>query len=407
MPAGTLAKLKIAFLYGADAVYAGTPDMSLRAKSDFPVEELREGIEFARNLGKKVYLTLNLFSHNKDADKLESFVKTIKILEPNGIIISDPGIFKYVKKEIPNIPLHVSTQANVCSWLTVDFWKSLGASLCVLGREVSFNEALEIRQKCRDIKLEIFVHGAMCVSYSGRCLMSSFMAGRSANKGACAHSCRWKYKSKLVLEEEKRPGEYFELHEDEKGSYILNSKDLCLMPVLDKILSAGFDSLKIEGRHKTEYYVAQTARVYRKAIDDYFENPKNWNPQFYMRELFTLQSRGYTLGFFNGTPDNSAQDYIDTSSRGDWRCAGTVKSFKDGQIEIEVKHKLKKGDKIEILTPSKFEPVEIVLDKIYDCLAKKEVLEINPGKTEQTAKILIPPGTEKSFQEHSQIRIKI
>jgi putative protease len=308
LPAGSLTKLKTAFLYGADAVYAGIPEMSLRAKSKFPLEEMDKGIFFAHNLGKKVYLTLNLFSHNKDISKLEDFAKTIKILKPDGIIISDPGIFQYVKKEIPNIPLHISTQANVCSWLTVDFWKSMGASLCVLGREVSFSEIKEIREKCKDIKLEMFIHGAMCISYSGRCLMSAFMAARSANQGACAHSCRWKYKSKLLLEEELRPGEYLEMEEDDKGAYILNSKDLCLMPKLDKIISSGIDSLKIEGRNKSEYYVAQTARVYRKAIDDYFDNSESWSPDKYMKELITLQNRGYTLGFLTVSLSRKLRD---------------------------------------------------------------------------------------------------
>jgi putative protease len=193
--------------------------------------------------------------------------------------------------------LHISTQANVCSWFTIDFWKNMGASLCVLGREVSFSEIKEIREKCKDIKLEMFIHGAMCISYSGRCLMSAFLASRSANQGACVHSCRWKYKSKLLFEEELRPGEYLEMEEDDKGTYILNSKDLCLMPKLDKIISAGIDSFKIEGRNKSEYYVAQTARVYRRAIDDYFDNSESWYPIKYTKELFTLQNRGYTLGF--------------------------------------------------------------------------------------------------------------
>ena len=244
----------------------------------------------------------------------------------------------------------------------------------------------------------------MCVSYSGRCLMSAFMAARSANAGACAHSCRWKYKGTLIMEEEKRPGEYYELHEDERGSYILNSKDLCLMPVFDKILSAGFDSFKIEGRNKSEYYVAQTARIYRKAIDDYFKNPEGWKSDLYIGELATLQNRGYTLGFFNGIPDDSAQDYEDIASRGDWRCAGAVRSYENGQIEIDIKHKLKTGDEIEILTPLQFEPVKVVIDKLYDCKSKKEVPEVNPGVPGQFAKILVPKG---DYPEHTQIRIKI
>ena len=407
LPAGSLLKLKTAFLYGADAVYAGTPEMSLRAKSNFPLEDMEEGISFARAAGKKTYLTLNLFSHNRDIDRLENWTKTIKHLAPDGIIVSDPGIFQYVKKEIPGMPLHISTQANVCSRLTVDFWKNMGADLCVLGREVSFDEAKEIRKKCEGIKLEIFIHGAMCISYSGRCLMSAFMASRSANHGACAHSCRWKYKSRLVLEEELRPGEYLEMEEDEHGSYILNSKDLCLMPKLDKILLAGFDSLKIEGRNKSEYYVAQTARVYRKAIDDYFENPAGWNADIYMEELSTLQNRGYTLGFFDGVPGQDAQDYKDTTSRSKWRNAGIVKDNKGGFLTVEIKNKLKKGDAVELLSPYQFKPVEVVLNNIYDCETGGLVSEIAPGKTNQSFKMPIPEKEAALFPQNTILRIKL
>jgi putative protease len=406
LPAGSLSRLKTAFLYGADAVYAGIPEMSLRAKSKFPLEEMEELISFAHNLGKKVYLTLNLFSHNKDIVRLESFAKTLKTLCPDGIIISDPGIFQYIKKEIPQIPIHISTQANVCSWLTVDFWKNLGALLCVLGREVSFSEAAEIREKCKDIKLEIFIHGAMCISYSGRCLMSAFMASRSANQGACAHSCRWKYKSKLLLEEEMRPGEYLEMEEDDNGAYILNSKDLCLMPKLDKIISIGIDSFKIEGRNKSEYYVAQTARVYRKAIDDYFNNPDDWQSDKYMKELITLQNRGYTLGFFDGVPGQEAQEYVDTASKSDYRNAGVVRKNANGMLTIELRHKLKKGDEIEILSPFQFEPAKIVLNKIYNKDNDCSVEKLAPGKVNQSVKIPVD-GDLSIFPENTVIRIKI
>jgi putative protease len=406
LPAGSFIKLKTAFLYGADAVYAGIPEMSLRAKSKFPLEDMEEGISFAHNLGKKVYLTLNLFSHNKDISRLEGFAKTIKILNPDGIIISDPGIFQYIKKEIPNIHIHISTQANVCSWLTVDFWKNMGASLCVLGRELSFPEVKEIREKCNDIKLEMFIHGAICVSYSGRCLMSAFMASRSANQGACAHSCRWKYKSKLLLEEELRPGEYLEMEEDDKGTYILNSKDLCLMPKLDKIVNIGIDSFKIEGRNKSEYYVAQTSRVYRKAIDDYFDNPKSWSPGKYMQELITLQNRGYTLGFFDGVPGQEAQGYDDTVSKSDYRNAGVVKDNTNEFLTIELRHKLKKGDEIEILSPFKFEPIKVVLSEIYNRDNNRLVDEIAPGKANQSVKIPVK-GDLSLFPENTIIRLKI
>jgi len=405
LPAGSLLKLKTAFLYGADAVYAGIPEMSLRAKSKFPLKEMEEGILLAHKSGKKVYLTLNLFSRNRDIPHLENFLKTLKILCPDGIIISDPGVFQYVKKEIPQIPIHISTQANACSWLTVNFWKNLGADLCVLGREISFFEAKEIRERCKDIKLEFFIHGAMCISYSGRCLLSAFMASRSANQGLCAHSCRWKYKSKLLLEEELRPGEYLEMEEDDKGSYVLNSKDLCLMPKLDKILKTNFDSLKIEGRNKSEYYVAQTARVYRKAIDDYFDNPDGWQPRKYMEELAILQNRGYTLGFFGGMPGEESQNYIDTSSKSSYRNAGIVKNNADGFLTIELRHKLKKGDEIELLSPFQFVPVKLTLNEIYNKDNNLPVEEIAPGKANQSIKIPFR-GDVSAFPENTMARIK-
>jgi putative protease len=301
--------------------------------------------------------------------------------------------------------LHISTQANICSWRTAQFWQNQGASLCVLGREVSFKESLQIREKCPSLKLEIFVHGSMCISYSGRCLLSSFMASRSANAGLCAHSCRWKYKSKLLLEEEMRPNEFLELYEDENGSYILNSKDLCLMPKLDKILCSNFDSLKIEGRNKSQYYIAQTARAYRKAIDDYFDNPKSWNAQKYMDELNTMQNRGYTTGFFDGIPNGLDQDFKDASSKSDWQNAGIVKSFKDNLLEIEVKNKIQKGDIIELLSPYQFEPIKITIDKIYDSSNSAIVPSISAGKTNQCAKIPIKDAS--LFPQYTIIRKKV
>jgi putative protease len=407
LPAGTLDSLQTAFIYGADAVYAGVPGMSLRAQSKFSLDDIYKGIKFAHSMDKKVYLAVNLFSHNDDMEKLEKIIPVIKEISPDGIIVSDPGIFIYLKKELPKIPLHISTQANICSWMTVKFWKDLGADLCVLGRETSFREACLIRKKSPDIKLEIFIHGAMCISYSGRCLLSTFMAQRNANAGNCAHSCRWKYKSKLILEEELRPGENLEMFEDDRGSYILNSKDLCLMPKLSEILSAGFDSLKIEGRNKSRYYIAITARTYRKAIDDYFKNPNDWRADIYMDELLTLQNRGYTVGFFDGIPSSNAQDYLDTSSKSLWRNAGIVigSDKKKGLLEILLRHKLKKGDKIEILSPYDFKPVEIIINKMIDGLNQKEAEELSAGKINQSVKI--PMDNLSRFPKNTVVRIKI
>lgn len=405
LPAGSLTKLKTAVLYGADAVYSGTPDLSLRARSSFPLEQLREGIEFVHNNGKKIYLTLNLFSHNKDIDRLSTFVNTIKDLNPDGVIISDPGVFQFVHERIPKLPIHISTQANVSSYLTVDFWKKMGASQCVLARETSFSEIKEIKQKCSDIRIEMFIHGAMCISYSGRCLISAFMASRSANQGACAHSCRWKYK--MYLEEELRPGEYYPIEQDDKGTYFFNSKDLCLMPKLNEILDAKIDSLKIEGRTKSEYYVAQTARIYRRAIDDYYKNPLQWNSDPYMKELETLQNRRYTLGFFNGVPDDSAQDYNDTGSRSDYRNCGFVREVKDNVVILELRHKLSKGDEIEVLSPYRFEPYKLKIDDMKIAGTKKIVDTLSPGQSNIAVELTIPKEDIKLFPVLTIARKKI
>ena len=405
LPAGSLTKLKTAILYGADAVYSGTPDLSLRARSSFPLEQLKEGIEFVHNNNKKIYLTLNLFSHNKDIDRLSVFVNTIKDLNPDGVIISDPGVFQFVHDRIPKLPIHISTQANVSSYLTVDFWKKMGASQCVMARETPFFEIKEIKQKCPDIRIEMFIHGAMCISYSGRCLISAFMASRSANQGACAHSCRWKYK--IYLEEELRPGEYYPIEEDDKGTYFFNSKDLCLMPKLNEILDAKIDSLKVEGRTKSEYYVAQTARIYRKAIDDYYENPQSWNSEKYMKELETLQNRRYTLGFFNGVPNDSAQDYNDTGSRSDYRNCGFVREIKDNVIILELRHKLSKGDEIDLLSPYRFEPYKLKINEMKLAGTRKVVDTLSPGQSNIAVDIEIPKQDINLFPVLTIARKKI
>ncbi len=387
LPAGNLSKLKTAMLYGADAVYAGTPSMSLRTKSGFGIEELKEGAKLLQQNGKKLYLTLNLFAHNKDSSKLPEFVKVINEINPDGVIVADPGIFSYLKKHT-NTELHISTQANVCSSLAVDFWKDQGASLCVLAREVSYDELKEIKENCKDIKIEAFIHGAMCMTYSGRCLLSNFMAERGANQGSCAHSCRWNYKLKckineerlfelglndqnkelfdFVLEEEFRKDEYYAIEEDEFGSYILNSKDLCLMPALDDYLKIGVDSLKIEGRNKSDYYVAITSRAYRMAIDSYYKNPEEWDYKPHLEELYSLQNRGYTMGFHNGRVTNLAFNYNRTRSLSNYLYCGMIKdSFSDHFI-IEVKNQIKKGDILEIVPAFDIAPIRFRLNEIKD-----------------------------------------
>ncbi len=410
VPAGSIEKLKVAVHYGADSIYIGTPDLSLRTQSQFTLEELIDAIEYAHSYGKRVYLTLNLFSHNKDIEKLPTFVDTIKKAEPDGVIIADPGVFSFVKKHAPDLDLHISTQANICSSLTVDFWKDQGADLCVLAREVSFQELKEIREKCQNIKLEVFVHGAMCMTYSGRCLLSNFMSERGANQGNCAHSCRWNYKLKMrlkdgtiqeleindqnkdlfefLLEEETRLGDFMPFEEDVRGSYILNSKDLNLMPKLDEYLSLGVDSFKIEGRNKSIYYVAIAARAYRMAIDDWYKDPENWSADKYLTELDTLSNRGYTIAFHEGRLKNLSHNYLNTKSTSEWEFAGMISEWYDDFIVVDVKNRLVSGDVFEFVPPAPLDTIFLRLYEFIDFNKNDQIKQVmNPG---HNPKIKIP-----------------
>ena len=405
LPAGSLVKLKTALLYGADAVYAGTPDMSLRTQSKFSLEELKEGIDLVHAVGKKIYLTLNLYIHNEEAEKLPQFVNTLKKLMPDGVLVADPGVFYYLKENAPELNRFVSTQANICSAQTVKFWQSMGAKLCVLGREVTFEEMKEIRKLCPDVALECFMHGAMCMSYSGRCLISNFLADRSANKGKCAHCCRWHYKMHIrlkdgtvkeliindenkdnfeyLLEEYFRPGEYYEVVEDEHGSYILNSKDMCLMPRLNDLLDIGMDSLKVEGRNKTEYYAGVVARAYRQAIDDYYANPKIWNPDKYMPELMTLQNRGYCLGFHDGKITNISQNYEYTRTLGEWLFAGSIVEWQGDDAIFELRNYIESGETIEFLIPHGLDNLRLILTEFEDANTGEITPKVSAGQGKQ------------------------
>lgn len=410
LPAGSLTKLKTAILYGADAVYAGTPDLCLRSQSKFSLEELKEGIKFVHSKGKKIYLTLNLFMHNRDVEKLPVFVETLSHLKPDGVLIADPGVFQFVKDNAPDLNLFVSTQANICSWPAVRFWQNQGAKLCVLGREVTYAEMKEIREKCPDILLECFMHGAMCMSYSGRCLISNYLADRSANQGKCAHCCRWHYKLHLrlkdgtikeliidennkdsfefLLEEEFRPGEYYEVVEDDHGGYMLNSKDMCLMPRLPDLLSIGIDSLKVEGRNKTEYYAGIVARTYRQAIDDWYNAPENWDYTKYMDDLNTLQNRGYCLGFHDGKLTNISQNYEYTRTLGDWLFAGSIVEWQNDDAIFEIRNYINSGEFIEFLIPGTLENLRLTLPEFEDAETGEITPKVSAG---QGKKIRIRP----------------
>ncbi len=432
MPAGSLERLKVAVLYGADAVYLGTPDMSLRTKSRFSLEEVKEGITYAHAHGVRVYLTLNLFTHNKDVPKLDDYIETLKDIRPDGVIVADPGVFAYLKKNAPEFNLHISTQANVCSYITVDFWKDAGAELVVMAREVTFNELEEIRERCQDVKIETFVHGAMCMTYSGRCLLSNFMSERGANQGNCANSCRWQYKVHLrlndgtlkelhlseenmemfefVLEEGYRPGDLLPIEEDSRGSYILNSKDMCMMPKLNDYLRIGIDSLKVEGRNKSPYYIAVVANAYRRAIDDYYADPENWSPREYMKELETVSNRGYTLAFHDGRLKNYAHNYDNTKSMASWEFAGIIREARDDGFVVELKNRLEAGEVMEFLSPITRQTVFLRLYEFQIDGDDETVTVVNAG---QKRHIFIPytafdrenpDDMRKNFPAYSVIR---
>lgn len=350
VPASSLEVLKTAVRYGADAVYIGGEVFGLRAKAkNFSLEEMKEGVEFAHRYNVKVYVTANILAHNSDIEPVKAYFNDLKKVKPDALIIADPAIFTIAKEMLPDMELHISTQANNTNYGTYNFWHSLGAKRVVSARELSISEIKDIRNHIPDdLEIESFVHGAMCISYSGRCLLSSFMAGRDANKGACTHPCRWKY----AVVEESRPGQYMPVEENERGTYIFNSKDLCMIDHIPELVDAGIDSFKIEGRMKTALYVATVARTYRMAIDDYFENPKKYEENIpkYKTLISQCTYRQYTTGFFFGKPDETTQIYDCNVYERDYVYLGiSGEPLEDGSFVIEQKNKFCVGDKIEIM----------------------------------------------------------
>ena len=309
VPASSLEVLKVAVMYGADAVYIGGEMYGLRAKAkNFSKEDMKAGIDFAHQHGKRVFVTANITAHNRDLDGVRVYFEELKEMEPDALIISDPGVFAIAKQVCPGTEVHISTQANNVNYMTYLFWQQQGAKRVVSARELSLEEIKQIRQNIPDgLEIETFVHGAMCISYSGRCLLSNYFTGRDANLGACTHPCRWKY----YIMEESRPGEYLPVEENERGTYIFNSKDLCMIEHIPDLVEAGIDSFKIEGRMKTALYVADVARTYRQAIDDYFQSPSLYESrkEYYMQEISKCTYRQFTTGFFYGPATHDTQIY--------------------------------------------------------------------------------------------------
>lgn len=351
-PAGNLEKLKMAITYGADAVYIGGEEYNLRAYADnFTFEQMKEGVEFAHYRGKKVYVTLNIIPHNHDLHGIEEYIKEISTLKPDGVIVSDPGVIEMVKELEPEINIHISTQANNVNWRTVLFWYKLGAKRVILARELSLDEIREIRDKVpEDLELEIFIHGAMCISYSGRCLLSSYLTGRDANLGMCTHPCRWKY----YLMEETRPGQYFPVFENERGTFIFNSKDLCMLQHIPEIMKTGVTSFKIEGRMKSSYYVATVVKAYRQAIDEYVKNPEAYKfKQEWMEEVSKVSHRDFSTGFYFGKPGFADYEYRSSAYIRKYDFVGLVLDYneKDKTALIEQRNRIFVGDEVEVVPP--------------------------------------------------------
>ena len=353
IPASSLEVLKTAVIFGADAVYIGGEAFGLRAKAkNFSMEDMKEGIQFAHEHNVRVYVTANILAHNGDLPGVEEYFKELKEIGPDALIISDPGVFMIAKRVCPEIEIHISTQANNTNYGTYRFWHELGAKRVVSARELSMKEIKEIRSNIPDdLEIETFVHGAMCISYSGRCLLSNDFTGRDANQGACTHPCRWKY----AVMEESRPGEYLPVYENERGTYIFNSKDLCMIGHIPDLIDAGIDSFKIEGRMKTALYVATVARTYRKAIDDYLKDPVLYekNMPWYLDQISNCTYRQFTTGFFYGKPDSEAQIYDSNTYVKEYTYLGIVGGTnEEGLYRIEQRNKFSVGETIEIMKPN-------------------------------------------------------
>lgn len=396
-PAGSFEKAKIAFMYGADAVYCGTPKLSLRSRSEVDDDDLFKTVEYAHSLGKKVYAAINIYAWDESYEEIKTQAKVLNDLRVDGIIISDGGVVDAVKEVAPDVEIHISTQANTVSWHACNFWYKNGAKRIVLGRELNKEQLKEImKNKPEDLSIEIFGHGALCFGYSGRCFLSEFLAGRSGNLGDCAQSCRWAYN--VYVEETNNPGNLMPVETDDKGTYIFSSKDLCLIAEIPEIVDMEIDSLKIEGRLKTEYYLATVINAYRNAIDDYIKNPEGYNPEKYLVELEKTKTRGLTTFYFNDRNNKDFQDYSGRQYNSFYEFGGKViESLTDNKVLIEIRNKLSIGDTLELIVPGQIEPVVFNIDQLWNDETGEEIDTVNPGKAEQKVILKIPCKVEKDW----------
>lgn len=397
-PAGSFEKAKVAFMYGADAVYCGTASLSLRSRAEVDDNDLEKTIKYAHSIGKKVYAALNIYAWDTNYEEIEKQVKMLDDVHVDAIIASDGGVIQKIREIAPNIEIHVSTQANVVSYHAAKFWYDNGAKRVILGRETSKDQIQEImKNKPEDLEVEMFIHGALCWAYSGRCFLSEYLSCRSANLGDCSQSCRWAYN--MYLEEKNNPGNLMPVETDENGTYILSSKDLCLIKEIPQIIEMGVDSLKIEGRLKTEYYLASVVNVYRNAIDDYMANPLEYDYTKYLKELEKVKTRGLTTFYFNDRNNKDFQEYEGKQYNPDYEFGGKILEEKkaNSKVLIEIKNKLSVGDILELIIPNEIQPQIFTIEKLYDSETTEEINTVNPGKQGQTVILEIPFEVKKGW----------
>jgi len=397
-PAGSFEKAKVAFMYGADAVYCGTASLSLRSRAEVDDNDLEKTIKYAHSIGKKVYAALNIYAWDTNYEEIEKQVKMLDEVHVDAIIASDGGVIQKIREIAPNIEIHVSTQANVVSYHAAKFWYDNGAKRVILGRETSKDQIQEImKNKPEDLEVEMFIHGALCWAYSGRCFLSEYLSCRSANLGDCSQSCRWAYN--MYLEEKNKPGNLMPVETDENGTYILSSKDLCLIKEIPQIIEMGVDSLKIEGRLKTEYYLASVVNVYRNAIDDYMANPEGYDYTKYLKELEKVKTRGLTTFYFNDRNNRDFQEYEGKQYNPDYEFGGKILEDKsaNSSVLIEIKNKLSVGDTLELIIPNEIKPQAFAIEKLYDSETSEEINTVNPGKQGQTVILEIPFEVKKGW----------
>lgn len=395
-PAGSYEKAKTAYQYGADAVYCGTSSLSLRARADMKDDDLEKTIKYAHKIGKKIYVTLNIFAWDEKYEEIIEMAKKLEELKPDGIIAADVGVIEILKKQAPSVPINVSTQANIISLHDCNFWYKNGAKRVIMAREMNKEQLRYIMEnKPKDLEVEIFIHGAICFAFSGRCFLSDFLSCRSANLGDCAQSCRWSYN--LYAEEKNNLGEFMPIETNEYGTSIFSSKDLCLIKELPEIIEMGVDSLKIEGRLKTEYYIASVVNAYRNAIDDYQKDPQNYDATKYLAELEKVKTRGLTTFYFNDRTNKDIQEYGGRQYNENYEFGGKVVQYDKDKSVIEIRNKLQVGDILEVIVPNKIQPHEFKIEQLWNDETDEEITEVSPGVKGQKVKIRLPIPCEKDW----------